>query len=769
MKRQDYVFGSTSDNVEEQSTSALNNGWAELSILYSRVLNGVCAALSQSTNTVSQEVANAIAGMGVTLNESDSSQLLKVLQTLAIKASDFQTPITADNKGATMKEIEDVVTSSLTFKGFVATTEPSGNLEEGNLWINASSMPTTIPIASALIKEWNGTSWVAYGSAYTPANFDFFRNNNDNEGYYWFAGQWKVMSTDLSTDYFTLNQTSGKWEIKNSVNLPGTPTVNTPNASNTRAIVNVDFVKNNTISSGNFTNCLTEIPRDIIVTIENDTAVLKSGSKLYRPNGENVFNEVTVPSDKTFTASADGVYMLFLRTDNTIWGTLETSVSSGTALPTGTATFYNTTDNTIDYYVNGAKNARTYTLPFATVTVANGKVTKINSTFNGFGYIGSTLFSLPGVRGLAPNGRDSSERLANTSITSTSVKTRTYTTAYNAVLVMDTYAQPLAYGAAFYNAERNYVYTDAAYTNRVNVAIIGRATLGSGGRITSFDVDPVFHATNYSDLERLTQTVSENDNNAVHKTGGETIAGPKTFTGSVNFQNGTWGDSYRGFIYQLSNGTLALGIRNQDNSEWMSSQQYSINGGWFNQASEYVFTNGLSSSIYGMSILPFSSGGMSFGMKQDTSTWLGRIFFNPDGNINMQPVDGKYVTAPTPLASDNSTKVATTGFLKYVLSSNGNGLATFSKGVNGYYKFSNGLILQWGRLETTGESRTINFPIPFTTTNYFVTATALVTANVWDSFFAFVINDESKTTTNIEIRTDGNTTVKTCVWFAIGY
>jgi hypothetical protein len=218
MKRQDYVFGSTTSNKTEQSVTELNNGWVELSILYSRVLNGALNALSSSTNDVSQEVSNAIVGMGVTLNPSNSSQLLAVLQKMALKASDFESPITASNKGATMKEIEEVVTSSLTFKGFVSKTQPTQVVTTGNIWINSETMPTTFPVAASSIKQWNGTAWVAYGSSFTPVDFDFFRNNNNNEGYYWFGGEWKIMSTDMSTTYFTLNQTSGKWEISSTYN-----------------------------------------------------------------------------------------------------------------------------------------------------------------------------------------------------------------------------------------------------------------------------------------------------------------------------------------------------------------------------------------------------------------------------------------------------------------------------------------------------------------------------------------------------------------------
>lgn len=286
MKRQNYVFGSNTSNIKTQSVSELNTGWAELSILYSKILNGVCNALSSSTNDVSQEVSNAIEGMGVTLDAQNSSQLLAVLQTFAIKSTDFESPITSTNKGitkseltalnatltanintkatketdfespitstnkgATMKEIEEVQTSSLTFKGFVGTSEPTQTLVTGNIWINANEMPTTFPVSASSIQQWNGTAWVAYGSDYTPMDFDFFRNNNNNEGYYWFGGEWKVMSTDMSTEYFTLNQTSGKWEIKDSINIPGTPTVATPDGDTPDAVANVEFVKANAVGT----------------------------------------------------------------------------------------------------------------------------------------------------------------------------------------------------------------------------------------------------------------------------------------------------------------------------------------------------------------------------------------------------------------------------------------------------------------------------------------------------------------------------------------
>lgn len=127
---------------------------------------------------------------------------------------------------ATMKDIEDVQTTSLTFKGYVATTAPTTSqyrLLKDNLWINSATMPTTFPVPASDIKVWDGTAWIDATEDYEPKEFDFWRNVNDNEGYYWFAGEWKTMSTDMSTDDFQLNA-AGKWELKPDLNLKGKPT-----------------------------------------------------------------------------------------------------------------------------------------------------------------------------------------------------------------------------------------------------------------------------------------------------------------------------------------------------------------------------------------------------------------------------------------------------------------------------------------------------------------------------------------------------------------
>ena len=224
-KRQNFVVGSTNPNTESLSQTQLNRAWDRYAVLKSGVLDGTLNAISDYSNDSSNEIANAI--MSITGSQPTGASQTELAEALG-------------------QMRQDIETSSLTFKGYVATTEPSSStygLVEDNLWINSATLPTSFPVAATDIKVWDGSAWVAQSNTYTAADFDFWRNVNDNEGYYWFGGQWVVMSTDMSTTYFTLNQTSGKWEIKDSVNLPGTPTVATPaRNTNQTSIVNRQYV-----------------------------------------------------------------------------------------------------------------------------------------------------------------------------------------------------------------------------------------------------------------------------------------------------------------------------------------------------------------------------------------------------------------------------------------------------------------------------------------------------------------------------------------------
>lgn len=199
-KRQNFIVGSTNGNTETQTVEQLNRAWDQYAVLHSSTLDGVFNAVSDYSNDSSNEIANAIQSItGAQPTGANQNELAGALSLLRA----------------------DIESTSMTFKGYVATSAPSSStysLKIGNLWINSSAMPTSFPVAASSIKVWDGSSWVNYGSTYTPANFDFFKDINNKAGYYWLGGAWAMFSTDFSTDYFTLNANTGKWQISTSYN-----------------------------------------------------------------------------------------------------------------------------------------------------------------------------------------------------------------------------------------------------------------------------------------------------------------------------------------------------------------------------------------------------------------------------------------------------------------------------------------------------------------------------------------------------------------------
>lgn len=180
----------------------------------------------------------------------------------------------------------------------------------------------------------------------------------------------------------------------------------------------------------NVTNCLTAIPQDINLTLSSGTLTLKAGSKVYYPDGLTgttpKFSSVTITEDKTasYSGTATGQFMLSydLSSSSLFLRWINGQVESGTTTPTsGYRLYYNTADNKI-YNVNNTTGVQA-TFPVCIGTVVSAAITSIDQVFNGMGYIGSTLFVLPGVKGLGPNGRNTDGSLKNREYSVTSVLT----------------------------------------------------------------------------------------------------------------------------------------------------------------------------------------------------------------------------------------------------------------------------------------------------------------------------------------------------------
>lgn len=181
------------------------------------------------------------------------------------------------------------------------------------------------------------------------------------------------------------------------------------------------------------TNCITEIPQDIKLELNNGVITLKAGSKVYIPNGVGIFEEKITTSDFSFVGDTNRNCLLCNSADPN-WPLFDLPPEyyySGTTAPTVFAygiyaCWYDTTNNVIKTTADAGVTwipGASFPLCKATET-ANG-FTSIDQVFNGFGYIGSTIFALPGVKGLISNGRNDDGTLKNIEFTIDTVKLET--------------------------------------------------------------------------------------------------------------------------------------------------------------------------------------------------------------------------------------------------------------------------------------------------------------------------------------------------------
>jgi hypothetical protein len=246
----------------------------------------------------------------------------------------------------------------------------------------------------------------------------------------------------------------------------------------TSAIKSITTAKNSAISDidttgksydnlthKNITNCLLEVPQNINYTLSNGTLTIKAGSKVIVPNGANKFDEITVSKDVSCSIANSDKNMLFIRNGNAyIARRLSSQTGSGTTNPTtGYYGFYNTTNNIVYDIRDGVtQNLGLLSLPVLIFTSDDKGVVSVDKVFNGFGYIGSTLFCDKGIKVLIPNGKNADGSLKNIEYTTPKVITGTLKDARsntnfclhnNGTLALRTNLK--------YNENSNYNYMDA--------------------------------------------------------------------------------------------------------------------------------------------------------------------------------------------------------------------------------------------------------------------------------------------------------------------
>ena len=254
-----------------------------------------------------------------------------------------------------------------------------------------------------------------------------------------------------------------------------------------------------------------------------------------------------------------------------------------------------------------------------------------------------------------------------------------------------------------------------------------------------------------------TKATQDSDGNAINTTYLKRSGG--TMGGALNLANGTlnlagddcyFGDQniVGGFCLKGANGATNLTFIDKDNAAQKASLSYTggdlissatIRGniiGTATNANNLVISGGTSAHIkYGGGDVDENTAISQNKVNLLIGSWYSTGFRdlcstgNPirvainhrNGNIkttgNVTASGAMY--SATPGTSDNSTRVATTAFVQSLINSLkgsiGGAIVASNLAQNGYVKFSNGLILQWGFRSDTGYGgRAVTFPIAFT-------------------------------------------------------
>ena len=166
---------------------------------------------------------------------------------------------------------------------------------------------------------------------------------------------------------------------------------------------------------------------------------------------------------------------------------------------------------------------------FVAIKDNKSKFTSIDQVFNGFGYIGSTIYALPGVKGLIPNSRNTDGSLKNIDFTLDKVLifTRDWNVinhfnqhirlGLNIIFTSNGYIESVNMPTVnsyimWYNPRDNimrYNDTGNSVTSIADYPIVKMIELGGTGagdgtsKITSFTPKTVFHALDYNDKSTI--------------------------------------------------------------------------------------------------------------------------------------------------------------------------------------------------------------------------------------------------------------------------
>lgn len=288
--------------------------------------------------------------------------------------------------------------------------------------------------------------------------------------------------------------------------------------------------------STNVSNCVAETPQDIKLELSNGTLTLKAGSVVYVPNGPGVFDRVDIDADVQISATSGTAKCMICVSENGLssaTSTVNNCVSGAGATPVDYGMCYDTTTNIIQRWGGGTISIAKASFPLAIVTLTDGVFTSIDQVFNGFGYIGSTLFKMIDNKVVASNGRNEDGTLKNTIVRTSSVEILTmpsymagrgncplfitntgvmYATGINnnSYFEVDKFIDAdmsISYSAWFVREDNRWyaTTTGGAYVKKT-WGRVGSIGVDSDLRITRLDIELPFRAINTSDVKVIINT-----------------------------------------------------------------------------------------------------------------------------------------------------------------------------------------------------------------------------------------------------------------------
>ena len=284
-------------------------------------------------------------------------------------------------------------------------------------------------------------------------------------------------------------------------------TSSTPADASGKEVTSADFFQSNLLNYT--TNRILEIPQDIKLELNNGTLTLKAGSKVYVPNGFEAdgttpkFDVVLIENDIHAGGKLDSFtdkWVFCYRSDGFRWELLS-HCFSGSTLPTQTGENrlgYNTTLNKIQGSINGGAYIDDIcSFPICIFSTTSGAITSIDQVFNGFGYIGSTVFALPGVKVQIPNGRNADGTCKSVYGTIRTVQQASLNSGNGdfSIRIGDNY---IGVSKFVYDEETNYNYRATVSPSNIRYQTNAGTVSYSSGRITSlkpFTVDSVLNSS----------------------------------------------------------------------------------------------------------------------------------------------------------------------------------------------------------------------------------------------------------------------------------